>query len=163
MSQKLKNSVINGFCGSEMGWLVFSQMIAILSDLYLTDIIGIPPAILGTLMLVTHTICAFSAPFVGMIVENVSCKWGKYRSWLYISGIGTALLFMIFFTNFTGMSMGMKTVFYPALVLLTSFFSLFFVSAMNALIAVMGQEPTDRVKLSARRVQMISAASIIGV
>lgn len=60
------------------------------------------------------------------------------------------------------MSSEMALAFYGGLYLLTSIGTLFYVSAQNALIAVMGQENEDRIKLSARRVQMISVSSIVG-
>jgi Na+/melibiose symporter-like transporter len=161
MSQKVRNSIINGFFAAELGWLILSQMVTSYTSIYLTDIVLISAASVGTIMLVSNLIGAFGSPVIGGIIENFSFRWGKYRSWLLIASVATAIIYIFFFTHFA-MSSGASLAFYGTLYLLTTIGTLLYVSSQNALIAVIGRENDDRIKLSARRVQMISIASIVG-
>jgi sugar (glycoside-pentoside-hexuronide) transporter len=62
------------------GQLVFAVISNYLLYFY-TDVYGIPVAIAGTILLVARCIDGVDAPVWGMILDNTSSRWGKYRPW----------------------------------------------------------------------------------
>ncbi|WP_208588565.1 glycoside-pentoside-hexuronide (GPH):cation symporter [Gracilibacillus suaedae] len=66
---------------------------------FYTDIIGIAPAVVGTLFFVTRFIDAVSDPIMGVIADRTSSRFGQYRPWLIFGapllGISTLALFWV--------------------------------------------------------------------
>lgn len=49
---------------------------------YYTDVYGLAPAAVGTMLLVTKIVDAVSDPAMGLIADRTNSKWGKYRPYL---------------------------------------------------------------------------------
>ncbi len=77
---KLKEKV--GYaCGdvaSNFYWRVFDVFLFI----FYTDVFGLHPAAVGTMMLVTRLIDAFSDPLMGALADRTQTKYGKFRPYL---------------------------------------------------------------------------------
>ncbi|MCB1644976.1 MAG: MFS transporter [Pseudomonadales bacterium] len=59
---------------------------------YYTDIYGLAPAAVGTMLLISKLIDAFSDPLMGLIADRTSSKWGKYRPYLLWVAVPYGLL-----------------------------------------------------------------------
>ncbi len=64
---------------------------------YYTDIFGLAPATVATMLLVTKIIDAITDPAMGPIADRTNTRWGKYRPYLLWMAIPYGLLgYMLF-------------------------------------------------------------------
>ena len=65
---------------------------------YYTDVYGLAPAAVGTMLLVTKIVDAVSDPAMGLIADRTNSRWGKYRPYLLWAAIPYGLTgFVVFF------------------------------------------------------------------
>ncbi len=65
---------------------------------YYTDVYGLAPAAVGTMLLVTKIVDAISDPAMGLIADRTNSRWGKYRPYLLWAAIPYGLTgFVVFF------------------------------------------------------------------
>ncbi|MDT0595279.1 MFS transporter [Glaciecola petra] len=67
-----------GDVASNFYWRVFDAFLFI----FYTDVFGLSPAAVGTLMLVTRLIDAFSDPLMGTLADRTNTRFGKFRPYL---------------------------------------------------------------------------------
>lgn len=161
MAERPKASVINLFCIGETGFQLMMYLAINYYAYFLTDVAAIGAATAGTILLLARIGDAVSVPIAGAIIEKTNLRWGKYRSWLLVAPPVTALLFILMFTNFGAMSTATKAVFLGAIYVIAHFSVNLAWSSHSALIPVLGFNQEDRVTISSRRQQAVSAAQII--
>ena len=69
---------------------------------HLTDVVGFSKpglAAIGIMLTLFGIFDAVIDPFVGAIVDNTKTKWGKFKPWIFIGMIGTAILSVCMFHN----------------------------------------------------------------
>jgi GPH family glycoside/pentoside/hexuronide:cation symporter len=59
---------------------------------YYTDVYGLAPAAVGTMLLVTKIVDAISDPAMGLVADRTETRWGKYRPYLLFAAIPYGLL-----------------------------------------------------------------------
>ncbi len=59
---------------------------------YYTDIFGLAPAAVGTMLLVTKIVDAVTDPAMGLIADRTDSRWGKYRPYLLWVAVPYGLL-----------------------------------------------------------------------
>ncbi|MEO1245683.1 MAG: MFS transporter [Pseudomonadota bacterium] len=59
---------------------------------YYTDVFGLAPAAVGTMLLVTKIVDAISDPVMGLIADRTESRWGKYRPYLLFAAVPYGLL-----------------------------------------------------------------------
>ena len=65
---------------------------------YYTDVYGISPAAVATMLLVTKIVDAVSDPAMGLIADRTESRWGKYRPYLLWAAIPYGIFgFILFF------------------------------------------------------------------
>ncbi|BFM06039.1 MFS transporter [Halioxenophilus aromaticivorans] len=64
---------------------------------YYTDIFGLAPAAVATMMLVTKIVDAFTDPALGLIADRTNTRWGRYRPFLLWVAIPYGILGYILF------------------------------------------------------------------
>jgi len=67
-----------GDVASNFYWRIFDVFLFI----FYTDVFGLPAAAVGTMMLVTRLIDAFSDPIMGGLADRTMTKYGKFRPYL---------------------------------------------------------------------------------
>jgi len=78
LSIKEKVGYACGDVASNFYWRVFDVFLFI----FYTDVFGIPAAAVGTMMLVTRIVDAFSDPLMGALADRTQTKYGKFRPYL---------------------------------------------------------------------------------
>lgn len=70
---------------------------------HLTDVVKFSDkglGVIGIMLTLFGTFDAVIDPFVGAIVDNTKTRWGKFKPWILIGMIGTAILTVLMFHNF---------------------------------------------------------------
>ena len=83
-----------GDVASNFYWRVFDVFLFI----FYTDIVGLSPAAVGTMMLVTRIIDAFTDPMMGAMADRTKTRFGKFRPYLLWGIIPLAAAGVLTFT-----------------------------------------------------------------
>ena len=70
---------------------------------HLTDVVKFSDDglwVIGIILTLFGIFDAIIDPFVGVIVDNTKTRWGKFKPWILIGMIGTAILTVLMFHNF---------------------------------------------------------------
>lgn len=95
---RLKLSLIAGYGVSELGKGVFIASLQLVWLYYLTDVVGIPPATAGLIMLAPLVWDGIVDPFIGFLADRTRTPWGKYRPYLLFGApIASLLMVAVFF------------------------------------------------------------------
>ncbi|NLW06919.1 MAG: MFS transporter, partial [Clostridia bacterium] len=119
---RLKESVINAFAFGTIGFVLMMSLISSYYVYFLTDVVGIGAAVVGSLLLVVRIADTISVVVSGGIVEKISLRWGKYRSWLLVAPPIAACFAILMFTNLA-LPPGIKPVFMGCMYVLAHMFT----------------------------------------
>ena len=86
------------YAGGDVACNVIFGMIGTLLTLFYTDYVGINPATVGLVMLLSRLFDGVSDLIMGVIVEHTNSKWGKSRPWILWMSIPYALSAVLLFT-----------------------------------------------------------------
>ena len=76
------------------------NLVGIYLMFYITDVLGLSPAFVGTLFFIARIWYATNDPVMGMIVDNTHSRFGKFRPWIVIGTLVNSVIFVLLFTNF---------------------------------------------------------------
>lgn len=76
------------------------NLIGIYLMFYLTDVLGVSAAFVGTLYFVARIWDAINDPVMGFIVDKTRTRWGKFRPWILIGTLINSVATLILFTDF---------------------------------------------------------------
>lgn len=93
------------YAGGDVACNVIFGMIGTLLTLFYTDYVGISPAVVGMVMLLSRLFDGVSDLVMGVIVENTKSRWGKSRPWILWMSVPYALSAVLLFSvpHTTGM------------------------------------------------------------
>lgn len=117
---------------------------------FYTDVFGIGPAAVGTMLLVTRTWDNFLDPVMGMVADRTKTRWGKFRPWLLYMSAPLAIAGALTFTaqNFSANG---KLVYayitYSVLMLIYTAINI----PYGALLGVITPDSTERTRFSSYR------------
>ena len=122
-----KQQKLNKYCFGlgTVGRDALYSLVSMYLLVHLTDVVKFSDkglGVIGIMLTLFGTFDAVIDPFVGAIVDNTKTKWGKFKPWILIGMIGTAILTVLMFHNFE-MS---ETAHIVLLAITYLFFSIFF-------------------------------------
>jgi oligogalacturonide transporter len=129
--------------------------------IFLTDVVRIPPALAGTVILVSKIYDSVTDPFEGILADRTRTKLGRRRPYLLA---GIPLVFLSFFALFYPFSMASDAARFWAVILSYLFFSTIVSIVMlnyNALHAEITLDYHERSSLSSVRIFFSTVASIV--
>ena len=127
---------------------------------FLTDILKLGAATAGTIMLVARIVDAVAVPVTGGFVELTRRKLGRYTVWLWIAPPLTTLFVALMFTG-PGLPLTLLAVFLGLMYVLAHLLVNLAEATQYALIPVIAYTAEDRMLISCRRAQALSAAGLI--
>ncbi|MEF9954839.1 MAG: MFS transporter [Clostridium sp.] len=86
------------YAGGDVACNVIFGMIGTLLTLFYTDYVGINPATVGMVMLVSRLFDGISDLIMGIIVERTNSRWGKSRPWILWMSVPYALSAVLLFS-----------------------------------------------------------------
>jgi len=94
---KFKENVGYGFgdFASSMFWKLFSMFLMI----YYTDVVGLSPASVGTMFLLTRLWDGLNDPIMGIIADRTSTRSGKFRPYLLWGAVPFAIIGVLTFST----------------------------------------------------------------
>ncbi|WP_448214156.1 glycoside-pentoside-hexuronide (GPH):cation symporter [Colwellia sp. MEBiC06753] len=78
---------------------IIFQTVMMFLMLYYTDVVGLSPAVVGTMFLVVRIFDAVTDPLMGTIADRTHTKWGHFRPYLLWLALPFALISILAFTT----------------------------------------------------------------
>ena len=151
-----------GYGSGDLAQNLIFQTVACYLMLYLTTVLKIDPAFVGSLILTVRLIDCFWSPVVGRYIDNRNPKLGKYRSYLLYGGIPlTIAACLLMLPSVAEWSMTMKIVYasvsYTVLSLIYSVVNIPYGSIM----ASMTRDNDEVLKLTSTRMVCANIGQIL--
>lgn len=160
MEKRLPGLLVNSYGFANFTFTLMMLLALNYYSIFLTDVAMITPANVSVIMLISNLVDAFSVIVSGSIIQKSNMRWGRFRSWLLFIPIFTCIFFTLSFTNMP-LSYVYKLV-YLAFAYTIAHVSLNF--AFNAhlgLISVLSTGVNERLRLSARNIQLGYGSNIL--
>jgi len=145
-----------GEAGSQLSWTLISSYLTV----YYSDVVGLTPIIISTVMLVARILTAFWNPVFGSIAENTHTKWGRYRPYILFGTPFLALFSCLMFLNING-STTLKAIWCTVTYLICSILFTMVNGAETYIPMSMTTVNTERVSLNAVKGIVSNVASVI--
>jgi GPH family glycoside/pentoside/hexuronide:cation symporter len=95
MAQKLSRMTKVIYGSGDIGFSLTTTIVAAYFLIFLTDVVGIRPAVAGIAILVGRTWDYFNDPIIGHISDRTRSRWGRRRPFLLFGALPFALAFML--------------------------------------------------------------------
>ncbi len=145
-----------GDAASSMFWKLFSAYL----PYFYTNVFGIAPAKVGTMMLVTRSWDSAFDPFVGVLGDRTNTKWGKFRPYLLWIAVPFAIAGLLTFTTPSLSTTGKLIYAYVTYSLMMTIYSLINVP-YAALMGVMTADSKERTALATFRFIFAFGGSLV--
>lgn len=87
------------FCSGDLAQNIIYQTVSIWLLFFYTNVYGLAPEVAAVMFLVVRIVDVIWDPVVGAFIDKSNPRWGKYRSWLILSGVPLAGFAMLCFWN----------------------------------------------------------------
>lgn len=149
-AERLKFKEKLGFGIGDAGMGMYFQLFGLFLLYYYTDVFGLAPAAVGTMLLVTRILDAVSDPVMGLIADRTETRWGKFRPYLLWMALPAGLLgYAMFYSpdfSATGKLIYAYVTYSLMMLALTAIGIPY-----NALMAVISPSSVERTKVAAYR------------
>jgi glycoside/pentoside/hexuronide:cation symporter, GPH family len=95
---RMKEKIAYGL-GDTASNIIFQTVMMFLLIFY-TDVVGLSPALVGTLFLVVRIFDAITDPLMGAMADRTKTKWGQFRPYLLWLALPFGLISILAFTTF---------------------------------------------------------------
>lgn len=96
-SRRLGNLPLFGFSLGMVGDRIFRDAPALLLLIFMTNHLGIPPAMAGVAIFIPKLVIMFVDPLVGMLSDRLDTRWGRRRPLMFIGALLTGASIVLFF------------------------------------------------------------------
>jgi GPH family glycoside/pentoside/hexuronide:cation symporter len=93
----LSPAVCAGFSVGMIGDRIFRDAPALLLLLFMTNYLGIPPALAGAAIFVPKLLIIFVDPLVGALSDRLNSRWGRRRPLMFVGAILASASVLMFF------------------------------------------------------------------
>lgn len=131
---------------------------------FYTDVMGVPAAVVGTIIMIARFVDAFTDVTMGRICDrSATTKHGKFKPWIRRMCVPVAISsFLIYQSSFADMSLGFKIGYlFVTYILWGSFFYTSINIPYGSMASAISAEPGDRQSLSTYRSIGATFASVI--
>jgi len=95
VSEKLNRKVKLAYGVGDLGPAIVTGVNGFLLNAFLLDVVGMRPALVGTIFLVAKLWDAVNDPVIGFLTDRTRSKWGRRRPWLLFASVPFALFFLM--------------------------------------------------------------------
>ncbi|MCK5174557.1 MAG: MFS transporter [Planctomycetes bacterium] len=145
-----------GDLASNLFWMQFVWFL----NYFYTDVFGLAPAVLGTMILVVRIWDSINDPMIGIIADRTNTRWGKFRPYIFWGAIPFAIVGTMTFTT-PNFSPGGKLVYayitYSMMVLIYTVVNI----PYSSLMGVVSSDPKVRTSFSQMRFIMAFTGGLI--
>jgi len=145
-----------GDLASNLFWMQFVWFL----NYFYTDVFGLAPATLATMILAVRIWDSLNDPIVGILADRTESRWGKFRPYLLWGAIPFAVVGTLTFTT-PNLSPHGKLVYayatYGAMVLIYTVVNI----PYSALMGVVSSDPSERARFSQMRFIMAFAGGLV--
>jgi GPH family glycoside/pentoside/hexuronide:cation symporter len=147
-----------GDMASSMFWKLFGTYLLF----FYTDVLGMPAAALGTMLLVSRIWDTVFDPVVGVLADRTNSRWGKFRPYLLYMALPFGLIGILTFTvpSYSGVSLLVYA--YLTYSLMMMVYSLINVPYAS-LLGVISADAKERNALASYRMAFAFAGSLIAL
>ncbi len=148
------------FAVGDAGYQFMFYWISAYVMIFYTDVVGIPTAYVSVLLLVVRLYDAVNDPLLGSMMDKTRSRYGRYRPWVAIGGVGLAVSTLLVFWHHPSMSFFGKIVYmYASYMIAVTFSTLFYMSYL-ALGGCLSGNSLVRTKASGYRTVMQSVGML---
>ncbi len=126
---------------------------------YYTDVAGLAPAAVGTMLLISRFVDAASDPIMGMIADRTTSRWGKFRPYLLLLAVPYGVFGVLMFMNPDFSPLGKLIYAYITYNLVMLVFTAINIP-YSALLGVISPSSAERTKATTYRMLFAASAGI---
>ncbi len=153
------------YFGWSLGTLAMSTLLNTQTALllvYLINVVGVGPAIAGSLVFFSKLYDGVTDPVMGIISDKTRSRWGRRRPYLLLGGVGCAVSVLAMFSIPEVSGYLLYGWILGVLLLAATAYTIFNVPYLS-MPAEMVAKPYERSKLMSYRVAWISLGSFVGI
>jgi glycoside/pentoside/hexuronide:cation symporter, GPH family len=139
-----------GYSTGDAASNLYFQIFVVFLPIFYTDVFGLPAAAMGTMFLVARIWDAVNDPVMGMIADNTSSRWGKFRPYIVTMALPLAVMGVLTFSTPDYGTTGKLIYAYITYILLMMMYTAVNVP-YSALMAVMTPNSMERTVVSSFR------------
>ena len=136
-------------------------LIGVLYFFFLTNVIGLQPALAGIVTLISEIWDAVSDPLMGMLGDHTKCKMGRRRPYILASGCLLAVAFALIFMPLGGMDETWKFIYCAATYLFYNTVSTMINVAYSSMSAEISKNSSERDSANVLRLVVSTASAAV--
>lgn len=153
------------YFGWSLGTLAMSTLLNTQTALlmaYLISVVGIAPAIAGSLLFFSKIYDGLTDPFMGVISDKTQSRWGRRRPYLLVGGVLCAISAVAMFSIPALQGWALYTWIMGVLIFAATAYTIFNVPYLSMPVEMVA-EPYERSKLMSYRVAWIALGTFVGI
>ncbi len=158
---RLPPSLIFGWGIGSLGASTLHNGISFLALFYLSAVLGLDPAVAGTLILVAKVYDIATDPLMGWLSDHTRSRWGRRRPWLLAGALVSAAAFVLLFNPPFQSGPGLLIAAVTALLLYATGYTLFGIPYL-AMPAEMTDDYDERSRLMSARTICLTLGILAG-